>query len=63
MKVEQHPDLRVALLETGDSTIVEDTTKRNKVDIWGAKLKDGVWVGENVLGKLWMDLRRELGKD
>lgn len=59
LKVEQHPDLRVALLETGDSTIVEDTTKRNKVDIWGAKLKDGVWVGENVLGKLWMDLRKD----
>jgi ribA/ribD-fused uncharacterized protein len=60
LKVDQHPDLKAALLATGDTTIVEDTTNRNKIDIWGAKLKDGVWVGENVLGKLWMELREKL---
>ena len=27
---------------------------------WGAVLKDGEWMGENLLGKLWMKLREEL---
>ena len=27
---------------------------------WGAALKDGQWVGENTLGKMWMKLREEL---
>lgn len=60
LKIEQHPELRKMLLETGDKLIVEDTTKRNRECRWGAKLRDGVWVGDNLLGKLWMELRNTL---
>lgn len=62
LKIEQHPELRKILLETGDKLIVEDTTKRNRECRWGAKLRDGVWVGDNLLGKLWMELRNTLSK-
>jgi N-glycosidase YbiA len=62
LKLEQHPELKQKLLDTGDEIIVEDCSKRpgGSGTFWGAVLKDGEWVGENVLGKLWMRLREEL---
>lgn len=59
LKIDQHPDLKKALLDTGDAQIVEDCTSR-KASIWGAKKINGVWVGENLLGKMWMELRDDL---
>lgn len=59
LKIEQHPDLKKALLDTGNATIIEDCTKR-KPSIWGAQLQDGKWVGNNLLGQLWMELRESL---
>jgi predicted NAD-dependent protein-ADP-ribosyltransferase YbiA (DUF1768 family) len=62
MKCHQHPYLVTELLKTGDDLIVEDVTKRGDVGgnlFWGAMLVDGEWVGKNVLGKLWMDLRKD----
>jgi predicted NAD-dependent protein-ADP-ribosyltransferase YbiA (DUF1768 family) len=29
------------------------------VIFWGAMLVNNEWVGENTLGKIWMDLRNE----
>ncbi len=65
LKVAQHPELAQQLLDTGDEVIVEDATSHpgGSAKFWGAVLKDGVWVGENVLGKLWMELREELRKE
>lgn len=62
LKLRQHPDLRRQLLETGDRPIIEDTSRRpNRSGLyWGAALRDGRWVGENILGKIWMKLRDEL---
>jgi predicted NAD-dependent protein-ADP-ribosyltransferase YbiA (DUF1768 family) len=63
LKVEQHPLLiKKRLLETGDAIIIEDCTARpgSTGKIWGAVLKDGEWIGKNLLGKLWMELREEL---
>jgi ribA/ribD-fused uncharacterized protein len=62
LKIEQHPELKEELLATGDETIVEDCTKRDRgsARFWGAVLVDGEWQGENMLGRLWMNLRREL---
>jgi ribA/ribD-fused uncharacterized protein len=62
LKLEQHPDLQEKLLDTGEETIVEDCSKRpgGSGKFWGAVLKDCQWVGENMLGKLWMKLREEL---
>ncbi|MBI1249013.1 DUF1768 domain-containing protein [bacterium] len=62
LKLLQHPKLRTLLLATGDQEIVEDCTKRPRGSgvFWGAANRDGEWVGENWLGRLWMDLRAEL---
>lgn len=63
MKLEQHPQLKDELLKTGNQLIVEDVTKRGDKGgnlFWGAMLVNDEWVGENVLGKLWMELRNGL---
>ncbi len=62
LKIEQHPELREMLIESGDAYFVEDCTKRQRSSglFWGAALIDGEWVGENWLGELWMELRTEL---
>ncbi len=62
LKLEQHPDLKIELKDTGDQLIVEDVTSRpnGRNTFWGAALKNGEWYGENFLGKLWMKLRSEL---
>ena len=61
-KLRQHPELVQMLLDTGDSPIVEDCTSRPNESglFWGAQYKDGKWSGSNILGKLWMRLRKEL---
>jgi len=51
-----------ALRASGDILIVEDAGRRHglSADFWGARLVDGVWVGHNKLGKLWMEMRDEM---
>jgi len=63
LKVEQHPDLKYLLLASGEEEIIEDCTSRQHGSglFWGAaRQEDGSWRGENVLGKLWMELRTSL---
>jgi len=62
LKLKQHPKLMKKLLATGDEQIIEDCTNRARGSgmFWGMAFKDGVWVGENRLGKLWMEMRSEL---
>jgi predicted NAD-dependent protein-ADP-ribosyltransferase YbiA (DUF1768 family) len=63
LKVEQHPELGKELLATGDAKIYEDVTNRGDKGsnlFWGAMLVDGEWVGKNILGNIWMELRKEL---
>jgi predicted NAD-dependent protein-ADP-ribosyltransferase YbiA (DUF1768 family) len=59
LKAEQHPVIKKSLVESDDAFIVEDCSKRQGGSglFWGAALKNGEWVGENKLGKLWMELR------
>jgi predicted NAD-dependent protein-ADP-ribosyltransferase YbiA (DUF1768 family) len=60
LKLDTHPGLKVLLKETEDATIIEDVTKRPHGSgmFWGAALQsDGTWLGENHLGKMWMDIR------
>ena len=53
-KVRQHPYVRKKLLETGDRELVEDSWRD---DFWGwGPNKDG----QNMLGKLWMEVRSEI---
>lgn len=62
LKVEQHPELKQKLLDTGDAFIVEDCQKRQRGSglFWDAALLDGQWKGQNWLGVLWMEFRSQL---
>ena len=62
LKLQQHPQLVSALLATGDAQIVEDCSSRPQGSgtFWGAVKAPEGWVGENQLGKLWMELREAL---
>ena len=56
-KVGQHEYVRGKLIETGDRELVEDSW-RDSWWGWGADRK-----GQNMLGKLWMEIRRELREE
>lgn len=60
-------DLDRQLVLTGNSTLIEDVTKRaNKgaAMFWGAKkLDDGTWEGDNNLGLILMETRDIIRKD
>ena len=65
-KYKQNPDLRELLLSTGDSILAEASPKDA---VWGiamdaesaAKTNPSDWPGENLLGKILMELREEFG--
>lgn len=61
LKIEQHPELKNRLLQTGSQLIIEDCTKRKRGSglFWGAAFDGKTWIGENWLGKLWMELRSQ----
>ena len=55
----QDPILRQQLLETGDAHIREGNTWGDR--FWGCVPKmDAPWVGENHLGKILMEVRRQI---
>ena len=53
LKLQQHPHLVKELIASKDAVIIEDVSKRHP-SIWGAQLINGEWIGDNLLGKLWM---------
>lgn len=64
LKFEQHPDLKEKLLKTGDHIIFEDVKDRKgaRHKFWGAVNTNGQLDGQNMMGKLLMELRDELRK-
>lgn len=62
LKIEQHPELKQKLIETGEVTIVEDCTThdRESARFWGMVNFEDRWIGKNILGELWMEIRDEL---
>ena len=64
LKVEQNPELQDQLLATGDKLIVDDCTARQKGEAfyWGMANIHGQLVGQNWLGRLWMELRDQSRK-
>ena len=62
MKFDQHPQLKKALMATGESHIFEDIgiRKGERHKFWGAKkLSMSEGDGNNMMGKILMDLRDE----
>lgn len=61
LKLAQHPELPEKLLATGSEDIIEDCSSRPRGSglFWGAAQMKGstIWTGQNVLGKLWIELR------
>lgn len=62
LKLQQHFQLSQMLIETHELMIIEDCSSRPHGTglFWGAMLQNGQWVGQNVLGKLWMEQRQKL---
>lgn len=66
-KIKEHEQLKNELIGTDNAMIYEDVTFRGDVGsnlFWGAmKLPDGTWKGKNVVGELWMKIRKSLMPD
>ena len=63
LKVLQNPKIKQQLIETHPLPIYEDVTKRGPKGsnlFWGAIYENNKWIGENVLGRLWMDIRNKI---
>lgn len=73
LKLEQHADLRKALVATGESRLIEDVSARPSESglFWGMRwipahivegvqIADGHWEGQNKLGELWAEVRKEI---
>jgi ribA/ribD-fused uncharacterized protein len=57
-KFNQHPELMEKLLATGDDVLVEGNDWGDR--FWGkVKRENGLWMGENWLGKILMEVREE----
>ena len=61
IKATQHPEVMKALLSTGSSQIIENTSLASYDDSFWGNGKRGT--GKNALGKLWMMLRDEINSD
>ena len=59
LKFDQHSALKEKLMKTADHEIIEDIGARAGARhlFWGAKRINGLWQGENNMGKLLMELR------
>lgn len=62
LKVEQNLIIKEKILKTKEFEIIEDIGSRNgeRHLFWGAKKINGQWVGNNMMGKIWMEARKEL---
>jgi predicted NAD-dependent protein-ADP-ribosyltransferase YbiA (DUF1768 family) len=54
--------IKVETNKTKEFEIIEDIGIRNgeRHLFWGAKKVNGEWIGKNIMGKLWMEIREEL---
>ena len=59
LKFDQHEVLKSKLILTGIHTIVENIgIRKGARDLfWGMKKVNGEWIGENMMGKILMEIR------
>lgn len=55
-----HHKIIQPLIDTGDAHLIEDVTNRPEGSgrFWGATRDGHEWVGNNILGELWMKVRK-----
>lgn len=64
--VGQHPDIRAALLETGDTELVNTYSLRGDLFFASGLTEEQIetprdeWLGKNMLGLAWMKIRKEI---
>lgn len=65
LKFDQNPVLKSKLKVSGEHVIVENIGERNGARhlFWGMKKINGEWVGNNMMGKILMELREEFKMD
>lgn len=65
LKVEQNLIIREKIVKTKEFEIIEDIGSRNgeRHLFLGAKKINGEWIGNNMMGKIWMEIREELKKE
>lgn len=65
LKFDQHPVLKSKLMVSGDHILVENIGNRNgeRHLFWGMKKVNSEWVGNNMMGKILMELREEYKKE
>jgi predicted NAD-dependent protein-ADP-ribosyltransferase YbiA (DUF1768 family) len=59
LKLENHPKLKAELASLpADAVVIENATDRSgeSARFWGMKFENGVWSGNNWLGRLWMEM-------
>lgn len=61
LKFDQNSDLRSELKKTGDHILIENIGERKggRHLFWGMKKVNGEWIGNNVTGKILMEVRNE----
>ncbi len=61
LKFDQHQVLKSKLIISGNHQIIENIGERNGTRhlFWGMKKVNGVWVGNNTMGKILMELRKD----
>ena len=57
LKLYQNPPLRNVLLATANKPIVELS---HKDKFWGTVEENGILIGQNVLGRMWMEIREDI---
>ena len=65
LKFDQYPVLKSKLMVSGDHILVENIGNRNgeRHLFWGMKKLNDEWVGNNMMGKILMELREEYKKE
>ena len=59
-KLKTIESLSTILSKTGTKMLLHQENRASKKSRWGGRLKEGVIIGQNELGKIWMELRTNL---
>ena len=59
-KYETYPEVREVLEKYSYHILLHQDNRAKEDTIWGARIVDGVMIGQNLLGKMWEETRNEM---